>query len=366
MHSLLSPVTLGDLDLHNAVVLAPLTRSRAREGDVPWDVTPAYYAQRASGGLIITEATYVDRVGKGYAFVPGIATDAQVDGWRRVVDRVHEAGGTIALQLWHAGRVGHVELGGTQPVAPSAVPADTKTYTPTSDGMVDVSHPRALGADEVSGIVDAFVAGAENAKAAGFDGVEIHGANGYLLDQFVRDGTNRRDDAYGGPPEARVRLAVEVAEGVASVFGAGRVGYRISPLSSFNDMADGDPGATFGHLVDRLGELGLSFLHVVEEPGDWAEDDARTLFDELATRFKRAGGLGVIVNHEYTPERAEAAVASGRADAVAFGKLFLANPDLPERIKRGGPYNEPDPSTFYGGAEAGYTDYPTLEELAVG
>lgn len=367
MHdALLTPTVLGDLALANRIVMAPLTRSRARDGDVPWDVTPHYYAQRATGGLIITEATYVDPLGKGYAFVPGITTDAQTEGWRRVVEAVHGAGGRVALQLWHSGRVGHTELtGGHAPVAPSAIGAQTKTYTPTSGGMVDVAEPRALGSDEIPNIVDAFRKGAENAKSAGFDGVEIHGANGYLLDQFVRDGSNTRDDDYGGSAQNRTRLPLEVAAAVADVFGPGRVGYRISPLSPFNDMRDRDPAATFGHLAEGLGKLGLAYLHVVEDTGDWADDAARDLFAALASRFKTAGGQGVIANNAYTPEAGAQAVSLGRADAVAYGKLFLANPDLPRRIEQGGPFNEADPATFYGGDERGYTDYPSLTEPTV-
>jgi len=368
MHDiLLEPLDMGELRLPHRTLMAPMTRSRSRQpGDVPWEMNVEYYRQRASAGLIFTEASWVDVLGKGYAYIPGIVTDEQVEGWRAIVEAVHAAGGQIALQLFHSGRVGHTDLhpGGRPPVAPSAIRAKTMTYTSAESGMVEVSEPRALEREEIPGVIEAYRRGAENARRAGFDGVEIHGANGYLLDEFLRDGTNHRSDDYGGSVEARARLGVEVAEAVAGVFGPERVSYRISPLGTFNDMADSDPEATFGHLAERLGALGLAGIHVVEDVGD-GSGRGPTLEPILRTvreRFRGAGGGVYIANHAYTPELAAERIEAGLADAVAFAKLFLANPDLPRRIRQDGPYNEPDPSSFYGGDERGYIDYPALPE----
>lgn len=365
MHDrLFAPIRIGKLELPHRILMAPMTRSRARQpGDVPWELNAEYYRQRASAGLIITEATWVDLGGKGYAFVPGIVTDEQSAGWRRVTDTVHEAGGKIVLQLFHAGRIGHTALqpGGGDPIAPSAIRAKSMTYIDSESGMVEVSEPRALRRDEIPSLVDAYRRAALNAQAAGFDGVEIHGANGYLLDEFLRDGSNRRSDDYGGSIEQRARLCVEVTEAVVAVFGPGRVGYRVSPLGAFNDMTDSDPQATFGHLAERLGALGLAYIHVIEDAGDGSGRgrSAEPVLEAIRQRFKTAGGGAYVANHAYTPELAHERIDGGLADAVAFGKLFLSNPDLPERIRSNGPYNEPDPSSFYGGDERGYTDYPT-------
>ena len=264
---LLSPLTLGELVLPNRVLMAPLTRSRAKQpGDVPWALNAEYYTQRASAGLIVAEAAQVSAQGKGYAFTPGLHTDEQMEGWRLVTDAVHAAGGRIFIQLFHAGRIGHVDLHpeGEPPVAPSAIPARSKTFVSATSGMIDVSPPRALELDEIPDIVAQWRRAAERAKAAGFDGVEIHGASGYLLDQFTRDGTNQRTDDYGGSLENRLRLPLEVASAIADVWGPERVGYRVSPLSTFNDMADADPTTTFGTLAERLSFLGLGYLHVQE------------------------------------------------------------------------------------------------------
>jgi N-ethylmaleimide reductase len=357
---LFEPLPVGELTLPNRILMAPLTRSRAGQpGDVPQAMNGIYYAQRASAGLIISEATQVSEQGRGYAFTPGIHTEEQVEGWKGVTRAVHDAGGLIFCQLWHVGRISHTDLqpGGGAPIAPSALRASSQTYTHRSEGMVPVSEPRALKTEEIPGIIQQFVHGAKCAEAAGFDGVELHGANGYLLDQFTRDGTNKRDDEYGGSVENRCRLPLMVAEAVAGVWGAGRVGYRVSPTGSFNDMSDSDPIGTFSYLASGLGALGLGYIHVAEafagSPRDEAAMDA----------VRRAFGGVYIANGAYDVDSAADRIRRGGADAIAFGELFLANPDLPERIKRGGPFNEPDRSTFYGGTEKGYTDYPTLAEV---
>lgn len=362
---LFEPLRIGELEVPNRILMAPMTRSRSRQpGDVPWEMNVEYYRQRASAGLIFTEATWVDVLGKGYAYIPGIATDEQVEGWRPIVEAVHREGGRIALQLFHSGRVGHTDLhpDGQPPVAPSAIRAKTMTYTSAESGMVDVSEPRALTLEEISGVIEAYRRAAEKGRELGFDAVEIHGANGYLLDDFLRDGANRRTDEYGGSIEGRARLGLEVAEAVAGVFGPGRVSYRISPLGTFNDMRDSDPAATFGYMAEALGALGLAAIHVVEDAGDGTGRGPalEPILGSVRERFKQAGGGVYIANHDYTPELAVERIQAGLADAITFGKLFLANPDLPRRIRQGGPYNEPDPSSFYGGTEQGYIDYPSL------
>jgi N-ethylmaleimide reductase len=354
---LLSSLPFGAVALPNRVLMAPLTRSRSKQpGDVPWALNAEYYAQRASAGLIVGEATQVSPQGKGYAFTPGLHSDDQVAGWRLVTDAVHAAGGRIFAQLWHVGRISHVDLqpDGQAPVAPSALQAASQTYVSATSGMVDVSAPRALALDELPGVVDQFRRAAEHAQAAGFDGVEIHGANGYLLDQFTRDSSNHRTDAYGGSLENRLRLPLEIASAVVDVWGGDCVGYRISPTGTFNDMSDSDPVATFGALAGGLSALGLVYIHVVEsfagQPRDAATPRAvREAFDQV-----------YIANGGYTPQTARERVEAGHADAVAFGTAFLANPDLPARIAVGADLNAPDPATFYGGDAKGYTDYPAL------
>lgn len=359
---LFDPLEIGDIDVAHRVLMAPLTRSRAKQpGDVPHEINATYYVQRAAAGMIIAEATSISPLAKGYAFIPGIHTDEQEAGWKMVVDAVHEAGGTMLLQLFHSGRVGHRDLlpEGEVPVAPSAIRANTKTYTTAESGMVDVDEPRALAAEEIPGIVEEYRAAAERAKRAGFDGVEIHGANGYLLDQFTRDGTNKRTDEYGGDVANRIRFPLMVAEAVAEVFGPGRVGYRISPTGDFNEMSDSDPLNTFATLAHALSELDLAYIHVVEAFGDGERDEAsaaavRNVFDGV-----------YIANGGYTGETGAQRIAEGKADAIAYGTLFISNPDLPHRLRKDAPLAEADPSTFYGGGAEGYIDYPTLESADV-
>ncbi|GAB5496658.1 MAG: alkene reductase [Phycisphaerales bacterium] len=366
--NLLSTVTFGEIEAKNRVFMAPLTRSRSQQpGDIPWQLNVEYYRQRASAGLIISEATQISPQGKGYAFTPGIHSAEQIAGWRKITDAVHEEGGKIFLQLWHVGRISHNDLqpGGQSPVAPSAIQAESQTFTTAESGMVTVSKPRALETDELPGIVEQFRLGAENAKKAGFDGVEIHGANGYLLDQFTRDGTNQRTDNYGGSIENRIRLPLEITKAVVEVFGAGRVGYRVSPLGEFNDISDSTPAETFGQLATELGKLNLAYIHTVEGfAGMVRDNESERVYAVVRENFKNAGGGIYIGNGGLTPDEAEQRIAGGKADVIAFGSLFISNPDLPERISQNGPYNEPNQETFYGGTEVGYTDYPALEEVA--
>lgn len=357
MADLFSPVDLGALALPNRIVMAPLTRNRAVAGDVPSPLAPTYYAQRATAGLIVTEASPVCPEGHGYPRTPGIHSPAQIDGWRQVTRAVHQAGGRIVLQLWHVGRISHPSLqpGGALPVAPSAIKPAGQAWTST--GLQDFVTPRALAMAEIGGIVESFRQGAKNALDAGFDGVEVHGANGYLLDQFLRSGTNRRNDAYGGPVENRARLLLEVTEAVCDVWGSDRVGVRLSPISPFNDMADAAPQATFEYAARQLSPYGLAYLHVIED-GAGSPGEAALPFDFTALRQAFAGPY--IACGDYDLARGNAAIASGHADAVAFGRLMLANPDLVERFRRNAPLNTPDTATFYSGEEKGYTDYPTL------
>lgn len=349
--SLFQPFDLGGAGLRNRMVMAPMTRSRAIADNVPNPLAVTYYVQRASAGLIVTEATQVSPQGVGYIRTPGIHSAAQVAGWKAVTDAVHAAGGTVFLQLWHVGRISHPDFhDGALPVAPSAIAPQGESYTP--NGLQAMVTPRALDGAEIPGIVEQFRRGAEHAKAAGFDGVEIHGANGYLLDQFLRDGTNKRTDAYGGSVENRARLGLEVAQAVIGVFGADRVGYRISPNGSFNSMSDSDPAATFSYLAQELDRLGIVYLHVV----DPLADGGKRLSGVLRGKFSRA----YIVNGGFDLDSGRAAIESGEADLVAFGVPFLANPDLPERYRRKAPLNAANPETFYAGDEKGYIDYPAL------
>lgn len=347
---LLSSFQLGPWKLPNRMIMAPMTRSRAGVGDAANELTARYYQQRADAGLIISEGSQISAQGKGYPGTPGIFTKEQIAGWKTTTDAVHAAGGRIFLQLWHVGRLSHPSMqpNGQLPVAPSAIKADGDIYT--AEGPQPYVVPRALDLDEISGVIDDFRQGAENAKAAGFDGVELHGANGYLIDQFLRDGSNTRTDAYGGSVEHRVRFLKEIVEAVIPVFGADRVGVRLAPALNIFSVSDSTPQTTFGHAADVLSQYGLAYLHVVEL-GEVAFD-----FAELKRRF---GGT-YIANGGFDAERAEVAIETGRADLVAFGTRFLANPDLVERFRQGDPLNTPDPSTFYQGGERGYTDYPTL------
>jgi 2,4-dienoyl-CoA reductase-like NADH-dependent reductase (Old Yellow Enzyme family) len=348
---LLDPITVGDLKLPNRIILAPLTRSRAGQERTPNALMAEYYAQRASAGLILSEATSVTPMGVGYADTPGIWSQAQVAGWRLTTDAVHHAGGRIFLQLWHVGRISDpMFLNGELPVAPSAVAAKGNVSLVRPEKAFVT--PRALEISEIAAIVEAYRKGAANAKEAGFDGVEIHGANGYLLDQFLQDGTNKRTDAYGGPIENRARLMLEVADAVISVWGAKRVGMHLAPRGDAHDMGDGNPAATFGHVARELGKRGMAFICAREHAG------AGRLGPQLKAIF---GGV-YIANEKFTLTTAEQVVAAGEADAVAFGKLFLANPDLPERFARGAALNPPHPDSFYAGGARGYTDYPFLTE----
>jgi len=354
---LFSPCRLGGFELSNRMVMAPMTRSRALAGNVPNPLAATYYAQRASAGLIITEGTQVSPQGVGYIRTPGIHSPEQVDGWKRVTGAVHEAGGKILAQLWHVGRVSHPDFhGGEFPVGPSALPVEGEVFT--TQGKKSMVTPRALETAEMPGIVEQFRQGAENAKLAGFDGVEIHGANGYLLDQFLRDGANRRTDAYGGSIRNRARLPLEVTEAVAGVWGPERVGYRIAPYFSGFSMSDSDPVETYSFLARELSGLGLGYLHIFEA---LAGSTAPPAGGVRLTPVLRGLFTGVyIVNGGYDADTGNAVIDRGEADLVAFGVLFLANPDLHERFRRNAPFNKPDYGTFYAGEEKGYTDYPKL------
>lgn len=365
MTTLFDPVTVGDIALSNRVVMAPLTRNRA-PGAVPTPLMATYYRQRASAGLLITEATAISHQGQGYADVPGLYAPEQVAGWKAVTASVHAAGGKIVTQLWHVGRVSHTELqpGGGAPVAPSALTAKTKTVLLKDGGavFVDTSEPRALRLDELPGIVDDYRRAALAAIEAGFDGVEVHAANGYLLDQFLKTGANQRTDAYGGSIENRARLLVEVMQAVTTAIGGGRVGIRLSPVTPANDIVDADPQPLFDHVVRQLAPLGLAYVHVIEGATGGPRELPDRPFDYAALKaaYRAAGGTGAwMVNNGYDLPLAQQALAGG-ADLVAFGKAYIANPDLVARLKAGGPFNEPDKMTFYGGGEKGYTDYPTL------
>jgi N-ethylmaleimide reductase len=354
---LLEPFKLGPITLPNRFAMAPLTRNRALEGLVPNPLAVEYYGQRASAGLLITEATQVSQQGQGYQDTPGIYSKEQIAGWRKVTDRVHARGGHIFLQLWHVGRISHVSLqpNGGAPVAPSAILAKTKTFV--NGTFADVSEPRALELSEIPGIIDSFRKGAANAIAAGFDGVEVHGANGYLLDQFARDGTNKRTDAYGGSIENRAKLMIEVTKAVTSEVGAERTGIRISPVTPSNDVSDSHPQPLFDHIVNGLDALRLIYIHVIEGATGGPRDIAPFDYTSLRKRFRGA----YMANNGYDFELANKALAAGGADLIAFGKPFISNPDLVERLRRGAPLNEWDKATFYGGGAKGYTDYPALE-----
>jgi len=357
MTDLLAAFDLGPLHLPNRVVMAPMTRNRAGLGNVPGALNAAYYAQRASAGLIVSEATQVSPQGQGYPGTPGIHNAAQVDGWKLVTAAVQAAGGRIFLQLWHVGRISHPSLqpGGALPVAPSAIAPAGQAWT--LDGMKPYVTPRALETQEIAGIVEDYRRGALNAREAGCDGVELHGANGYLIDQFLRDGTNRRTDRYGGSAANRARFLIEVTEALVGVWGAERVGVRLSPTNPYNDIADSNPAATFATAVGELNRFGLAYLHVVEP----AAGDPIAAGATPDIRFFRKLWCGALIaNKGYDRDRANAVIREGAADLVSFATLFLANPDLPERFRRGAPFNPPDRKTFYGGGAPGYTDYPPL------
>lgn len=352
---LFSPVKLGSILLNNRMVMAPLTRNRSTETGVPQAMNVTYYEQRATAGLIITEATPISAMGHGYPALPGIYTDAQVTGWKKVTEAVHAKGGKIVLQLWHVGRISHPSLlpNGALPVAPSAIKPAGQAFT--YQGLIDYVTPRALDVSELPDLIKDFTHATQCALDAGFDGVEIHAANGYLLDQFLRDGSNTRTDNYGGSFENRTRLLLEVTEAVVAVAGADKVGLRLSPINPFNDMHDSDPQALFNYVATALKPFNLAYLHVIEGDMSGAGEQA---FDFAALRALY--GNSYMANLGFTKETGNAAIASGRADCIAFGVPFLANPDLVARFKTDAPLNVPDSATFYGGTEKGYTDYPTL------
>jgi N-ethylmaleimide reductase len=354
---LFSPFRLGPLDLPNRVVMAPMTRNRAGSGNVPTALNATYYAQRAGAGLIVTEATQVSPQGVGYPGTPGIHSVEQVAGWKLVTDAVHGAGGRIFLQLWHVGRISHplLQPGGALPVAPSAIAPAGQAWT--TNGMEAFVTPRALETNEIPGIVEDFRRGAANARDAGFDGVELHGANGYLIDQFLRDSTNKRSDHYGGSALNRARFLIEVTQALIGEWGGERVGVRLSPTNPYNDIADSNPAATFSTAARELDRLGIAYLHIVE-PGPGDPVAAGEMPDIRFFRKIRRGPL--IANKGYELERANAVLRDADADLVSFAALYLANPDLDQRFRRGGPFNPPDRKTFYGGAAKGYTDYPAL------
>lgn len=347
--SLLDPIRLGAWDLPNRILMAPMTRCRASPGRVPNALMARYYAQRASAGLILSEATSVTPMGVGYPDTPGIWSEPQIEGWKGVTQAVHNAGGRILLQLWHVGRISDpLYLKGELPVAPSALaPQGHVSLVRPKKSYVT---PRALETEEIAGIIEDYRKGAENALAAGFDGVELHGANGYLLDQFLQDGSNRRTDAYGGSIENRARLMLETVDAAISVWGADRVGLHLAPRCDSHDMGDSDPAATFGYVAQEMGRRGIAFLFAregIEVP-------------RLGPELKKAFGGPFVANQGLTREQGEQLLADGEADAVAWGQLFIANPDLPERFRHGLPLNPPLPETYYGSGEAGYTDYPFL------
>jgi N-ethylmaleimide reductase len=354
--TLFSSYKLGPVELKNRIVMAPMTRNRAGKSNEPTALNATYYEQRATAGLIITEASQISAQGLGYPGTPGIYSDEQVVGWKLVTDAVHKRGGKIFLQLWHVGRISHPSLqaGGALPVSPSAIKPAGKAFTFT--GLQDFVTPRALETEEVKAIVNDYGNGARCAKVAGFDGVEIHGANGYLIDQFIRDGSNHRTDQYGGSLENRLRFLREVTESVVGVWGPERVGVRFSPVSDFNDMRDSDPHATFARAAEIMNELHVGYVHVVEALNAPAHPKGRVT---PVIREKYHGAL--MANGGYDLKSGNDILARGEADLVSFGVLFLANPDLPVRFEKGAKQlNQPDQQSFYGGSEKGYTDYPTL------
>lgn len=352
---LFSPAKLGSIALKNRMVMAPLTRNRAGEGGVPQDLNVTYYEQRASAGLIVTEATPISLMGHGYPALPGIYTDAQIAGWKKVTDAVHAKGGKIVIQLWHVGRISHPSLlNGELPVAPSAIKPAGKAFT--YKGLVDYVEPRALDASELPAIVQDYVHATQCALKAGFDGVEIHAANGYLLDQFMRDGSNTRTDNYGGSFENRARLLLEVTKAVVETAGADKVGIRISPVNPFNDMHDSNPQALFNYVTEQLNQFNLAYLHAVEGGIHGGGKADAFDFDQMRKLYKGA----YMANLSYDKALGNAAIASGHADVIAYGVPFIANPDLVERYKTDAILNEADSKSFYGGTEKGYTDYPFL------
>jgi N-ethylmaleimide reductase len=366
MPSLLDTLQLGSIELKNRIVMAPLTRMRSQQpGNIPNDLNAVYYAQRSSAGLIISEATQISQQGQGYPGTPGIHSIEQIEGWKKVTQAVHKNGGKIFLQLWHVGRISHSshQPDKKPPVAPSALAPQDGGVAFTADWQqVPFETPRALETDEIQGIISQFHEGAKNAKSAGFDGVEVHSANGYLLDQFLQDGSNKRDDRYGGSIENRCRFALEVVDTVSAIWGSDRVGIRISPYGTFNDMHDSDPEKLFGYLLTKLDERKIAYAHIIEPRSSAAGMSEESIDDApLTSKLFRKFFKGVIISAGgYTPDTAKKTVSERFADAVAFGRLYIANPDLTKRIALNAPLNRYDRSTFYGGGEKGYTDYQTL------
>ena len=365
MTSLFDPISLGQITLANRIAMAPLTRNRS-PGAVPNDLNVTYYEQRATAGLLISEGTPISQQGQGYAQVPGLYLPESIEGWKRVTSAVHHAGGKIAVQLWHVGRVSHTSLqpNGGQPVAPSAIRAKSKTFIINDDGtgaFADTSEPRALAIEEIPGILEDYRRAARAAIDAGFDAVEIHAANGYLIDQFLRSSANARTDAYGGSIENRTRFAVEVVDTIVKEIGAGRTGIRISPVTPANDISDPDPQPLFNLLVEKLAAYDLAFIHVIEGATGGPRDNLPFDWAGLKAAYNAAGGKAAwMVNNGYDREMAIEAVARGRADIVSFGKPFISNPDLVRRLKENAPLNEADRATFYGGGAEGYTNYPKM------
>ncbi|MCD6259389.1 MAG: alkene reductase [Helicobacteraceae bacterium] len=354
---LFSPIKIGNYTLKNRIFMAPMTRNRSVEDNVANDLMATYYGQRASAGLIITEGSQISTQGIGYPYTPGIHTDAQVQGWKKTTRSVHEKGGKIFLQLWHVGRISHSSFhDGELPVAPSAIKPSGEVYT--LEGMKEFERPRALHLNEIKDIVKEYAKGARNAIEAGFDGVEIHGANGYLLDQFLRDGTNKREDEYGSSVENRSRFLFDVIKAVSAEIGSDKVGVRLSPSGTFNDMSDSDPQKHFAYICEKLNDFNLAYLHII----DALEGDRRHGANVVELGVLRDAYKGVLIaNGGYTKERASKVIEDNRADAVSFASLFLANPDLPERFEMNASLNEADPDTFYTQGEKGYTDYPTMK-----
>ncbi|WP_273823254.1 alkene reductase [Pseudomonas asplenii] len=364
--NLFAPIRVGALELPHRIAMAPLTRSRAGQpGDVPTEMTVEYYGQRASAALIVTEATQISQQGQGYAWTPGIYTPAHIQAWKRVSDEVHERDGRIFMQLWHVGRVSHPSFqpGHALPVAPSAIAAPGKTFIVDKDGQGvwgDVPVPRALETEEVAGIIDDYRHAALNAIEAGMDGIEIHAGNGYLLDQFINSNSNRRTDPYGGSYQNRARLLLAIVQAVSKEIGADRVGVRLTPMGRFMGMGDDTPMETFTYIVESLNRYGLAYLHLVEPAvvGTVKDESLDPRWDEIILKLRAAWQGVLVIAGGYDPASAEKAIREGRADIVAFGRAFLANPDLPRRIREGLDLNTPDPTTFFGGDQRGYIDYP--------
>ncbi len=371
MTSLFDPIKIGDIELANRIVMAPLTRNRS-PGAVPNTLNVTYYEQRASAGLLITEATAITHQGQGYADVPGLYTREALDGWKKVTEAVHSAGGKIVVQMWHVGRISHTTLqpDGGKPVSSSAIQAKSKTYLINADGtgtFAETSEPRALELSEIPGIIEDYRKAARAAIDAGFDGVEIHAANGYLIDQFLRSGSNVRTDNYGGPIENRARFLFEVVDVITKEIGEGRTGIRISPVTPANDSSDPDAQTLFTYVVEGLAKYKLSYIHIIEGatggPRDFQQGDKPFDYAALRKAYEKAGGKAAwMTNNGYDRDLAIQSVKDGKTDLVAFGKPFISNPDLVERLKDNAALNTPDQATFYGGGAKGYTDYPVLEQ----